>query len=256
MRARIVPAAQGARWLISGWRLFRVAPLGWLAATLAYWLLMSIASLVPFVGGAVAVVLVPAFTVGFMALARAADRGGTVQLSLLFDGFRHYVRSQLILGAIYLGAFAAVLGASAAADGGTLAGALLAGRRPAQEALDEDGMLAAAAIAAAAYLPVMAAFWFAPALAAWHATGALKALFFSFFGCLLNWRALLAYGSLVALVAMALPFAALNLLALAGANAAPLAAPLALALIVFLLPLLFASFYASYRDVFGYHPPE
>src|SRR5438105_9533495 len=72
MQARIVETARGARWIAEGWRLFRAAPLGWLAAVFGYWLLMTLISLVPFIGLPAAALLVPAFSVGFMALARAA----------------------------------------------------------------------------------------------------------------------------------------------------------------------------------------
>ena len=256
MRARIVNAAQGARWLASGWRLFRVAPFGWLAATLAYWFAISAVSLVPVLGAAAAVALVPAFTVGFMALARAAERGGALDLRLLFDGFRQRPGPQLALGVIYLAALAAVLAASAVADDGLLARWVLGGRRPAPEALDGDAMLGAAGVAALAYLPVMAAFWFAPPLVAWHSAGVAKALFFSFFACLMNWRALAVYGALVVLATLVVPLVLLNALLLAGGGQGRLAAPLLAAFLVGVLPILFASFYASYRDVFGYHLAE
>ena len=54
MQARIVPARQGAAWLVDGWRLFRAAPLGWLAMVFAYWIIMTLASVVPFIGVAAA----------------------------------------------------------------------------------------------------------------------------------------------------------------------------------------------------------
>jgi hypothetical protein len=76
MQARIVPARQGAAWLVDGWRLFRAAPLGWLAMVFAYWIIMTLASVVPFIGVAAASIMVPAFSVGFMAAARAASRRG------------------------------------------------------------------------------------------------------------------------------------------------------------------------------------
>src|SRR2546425_11537469 len=75
MQARIVGIQRGARWLGEGWQLFRGAPLGWLAMVLAYWLLMTFASLLPLVGVVIAPVLVPAFSVGFMAAARAVGGG-------------------------------------------------------------------------------------------------------------------------------------------------------------------------------------
>ncbi|MGH8689934.1 MAG: BPSS1780 family membrane protein, partial [Burkholderiales bacterium] len=91
--------------------------------------------------------------------------------------------------------------------------------------------------------------WFAPPLAAWHATGAPKALFFSFFACLMNWRAFLAYGAITALVALVLPFLVLSILMLASLKAPVMA--LVFPILLLLLPTLFASFYVSYRDVFG-----
>ncbi len=105
----------------------------------------------------------------------------------------------------------------------------------------------------------MMMFWFAPALCAWHSIGVFKALFFSFFGFLFNWRAFLVYGAIVAAVIFALSLLAravvpaLGLASRESGNAA--IAFLVMVLLVVLSPL-FASFYASYRDIFGYHSPE
>ena len=249
MRARVVSTAQGARWLLEGWNLFRAAPFAWLALLLGYWLLMTLVSLVPFVGVAVASIVVPAFSVGFLSAARAASLRARVELSLLFDGFRHALRAQLVLGVVYLICLALVLGGSSLADDGALARWMLTGRRPANEVLQSDEFLAALACAAALYAPVMMMFWFAPPLAAWHSASPAKALFYSFFACLMNWRAFLAYGAVAALVTLVLPFIAVVTLrsVIGGVSFAWLAFPL----LGVLLPTLFASFYASYRDVFA-----
>jgi len=252
MQARIVQTPQGVRWLADGWRLFRAAPLGWLALVFAYWLIMTLVSVVPLVGVAAASVLVPPFSVGFMAAARAAARRGPVELALLFEGFRHHLRSQIILGLVYFACLGLVLAASALADEGALAGWMLAGRRPEDEVLQSDEFLTALACAAALYAPVLMMFWFAPPLAAWHGVGPAKALFFSFFACLMNWRAFLAYGAVTALIALALPLAALSALMLFSGGALKLTVmSLVFPLLIVLLPTLFASFYASYRDIFG-----
>lgn len=251
MQARIVGAGRGARWLAEGWQLFRGAPLGWLAAVFGYWLIMTLVSLVPLLGVAAAAILVPAFSVGFMAIARATSRGAPAELALLFDGLRHEVRAQLLLGVIYLLCIAALLGASSLADDGALARWMLTGKRPDEEVLQSQGFVAALLVAALLYVPVMAAFWFAPPLAAWHSTGAAKALFFSLAASLMNWRAFLAYGAVTAIVTLVIPFVVLTLLTLTGALRFP-AASLVFPLLLIVLPTLFASFYASYRDVFGY----
>jgi hypothetical protein len=249
MQARIVPASQGARWLLDGWNLFRSAPFGWLALLLAYWLLMTLLSVVPLLGVAIASIVVPAFSVGFMAAARAASRRSGVELALLFDGFRHAQRSQLVLGAVYLVCLTLVLGGSTLADGSALARWMLTGRRPANEVLQSDEFFGALALAAALYLPVMMMFWFAPPLVAWHSASPAKALFYSFFACLMNWRAFLVYGAAAALVTLVVPFVlAVTLRTLIGGVSF---AWLALPMLGVLLPTLFASFYASYRDVFA-----
>jgi hypothetical protein len=255
MQARIVSFASGLRWLLDGWRMFRAAPLGWLALVLAYWLLMTVISLVPLAGIVAACMLVPAFSVGFMAAGRAASHGGPVTPALLFDGFRHGVPAQIALGAVYLACLALVLSGSALADGGALARWMLTGRRPDEQTLQSEDFYAALGAAAALYTPVMMMFWFAPPLAAWHSSSAVKSLFFSFFACLMNWRAFLAYGALTALVMLAVPLLALSALLLASGGALQLpVAGLVFPLLVVLLPTLFASFYASYRDVFGAAP--
>ena len=253
MQARIVGIQRGARWLGEGWQLFRGAPLGWLALVFAYWLLMTFASLLPLVGVVIAPVLVPAFSVGFMAAARAVGGGQRLELALLFEGFRSQaLRTQLVLGLAYLACLALVLSGTTLADNGALAQWMTTGQRPSEDVLQSDTFFAALACAALFYVPVMMMFWFAPPLAAWHATGAGKALFFSFFACLMNWRAFLAYGAVTAAITLVLPFLVLSglMLASGGALAVPVVS-LAFPLVMLLLPTLFASFYASYRDVFA-----
>jgi hypothetical protein len=251
--ARIVQTGTGPRWLADGWRMFRAAPLGWIAMVFAYWLIMTFVSIVPLIGVAAASILVPAFSVGFMAAARAADRRAPVELALLFDGFRHHLRSQIVLGVIYFACLCLVLAATALADDGALAGWMLAGSRPDDEAMRSDAFIGALACAGLLYTPVLMMFWFAPPLAAWHAIAPAKSLFFSFFACLMNWRAFLAYGAVTALLALALPLAVLSAVVLASLKVA--AVSLVFPLLIVLLPTLFASFYASYRDVFAVDEP-
>lgn len=251
MQARIVSAAQGARWLAEGWRIFRAAPLGWLALACVYLLGTNILALVPLLGLVAALVLVPALTVGMMSAARAAGRGAQPHVRMLADGFRSEPRAQLALGVIYFVLSLLVFGATALADEGGKLRAMIGGRAPAEPLLPGE-LLLPLAVFALCYTPVLMLFWFAPPLAAWHSTGALKALFFSFVACLMNWRAFLAYAAAVALMMMALPLAVLLALrAFGGADPGVAVASLVLPLLLLMLPTLFASFYVSYRDVFG-----
>jgi len=250
--ARIVPWIRGAYWLGEGWQLFRVAPLAWIALVLTYWVLMTMVSLLPIVGIAAASVLVPPFSVGFMALSRAAVMRAPVTLPLLFSGFRDHPGSQLSLGGVYLMCLALLLAATALADGGALARWMLTAERPDAAILQSEAFLGALATATALYLPVMMAFWFAPVLAAWHGVGAAKALFFSVVACLMNWRAFLAYGAVALLMTVVVPLLGLRvLLSASGGALGTQVISLAFLLIPVMLPTLLASFYVSYRDVFG-----
>jgi hypothetical protein len=252
MQARIVAAGRGARWLGEGWQLFRAAPLGWLALVFAYWLIMTMVSLVPYAGIVAAAVLVPAFSVGFMAAARSAEHGGRVELALLFEGLRTAPRPQLVLGVTYLVCLGFVLAGTAFADGGALARWMLTGRRPDEETLHSGDFLNAMVAAVLLYTPVMMMFWFSPPLAAWHSTAPAKALFFSAAACLMNWRAFIAYAAVAAFVMLAVPLLVLSaVLLLTGGGVQMPVMSLVFPLLILLLPTLFASFYVSYRDVFG-----
>jgi hypothetical protein len=251
VQARIVGAAQGIRWLGEGWALFRAAPLGWLALACVYLLGTNVLALIPVVGFVAALMMVPALTVGMMAAARAASRGAQPHVRMLAEGFQAGARTQLGLGAIYFLLSTLVFGAIGLADQEGKLRAILAGRTPAGElALAE--ILLPLAVFALSYAPVLMMFWFAPPLAAWHGTGPAKALFFSFFACLLNWRPFLAYGAVSAFFALALPLAVLFVLMMASFKVAAMS--LVFPLLLVLLPTLFASFYASYRDIFGVEP--
>jgi len=134
-------------------------------------------------------------SVGFMAAARAAERGARVELGLLFDGLRQAPAPQLVLGVAYLLCLAAVIAASCLVDGGALARMLVTGGRPEVEDVESGGFGGAAVTVALLYAPVMMMFWFAPPLAAWHGAPPAKALFFSAAAFLMNWRAFVTYGA-------------------------------------------------------------
>ena len=252
MQAQLVASQRGWRWLAEGWKIFRSAPVMWLALVFGYWMLMTVVSIVPFAGVAAVLVLVPGFSVAFMAASRVAEHGQPIQMTLLFAGFRENVRAQLGLGAAYLVAIAVLLSLTTLADDGALARWMLTGGRPTAEVLQSDGFLLALMLAALLYAPVMMLFWFAPTLVAWHALPAPKALFFSLFACLMNWRAFMVYGVACALVLVVAPFMAMFVLMLfSGGALRPAAMAVLFPFILSLMPTLFASFYASYRDIFS-----
>jgi hypothetical protein len=252
VQARLVPGPRGWRWLSEGWKLFRAAPLSWIALVFGYWMLMTVVSVMPVIGVVAVLVLVPGFSVAFMAASRVSEHKQPVQLSLLFAGFRENLRGQLILGVVYFACVGLLLAASMLADDGALARWMVTGARPSTQVIQSDGFLASLMIAATLYMPVMMLFWFSPTLVAWHSMPVPKALFFSLFACLVNWRAFTVYSVACALVLLVAPFVLLFVMMLAsGGKLQPAAMAVLFPFVLSMMPTLFASFYASYRDIFA-----
>jgi hypothetical protein len=254
MKAAVVSFRRGAQWLLEGWRMFRVAPLTWLMFVIVYVMMMAlVAGVVPKIGFAIGLALVPAFSVGFMMISRSCAHKQAPPIGDLFAGFRSHLAAQLALGAVYVLLVAAALWATTLADDGILMRWFLVGEKPGIESIRSPELRSALLIFAAALTPVITLFWFAPVLVAWHGMGVAKAMFFSFAACLVNWRAFTGYGVAGAVILLALPLVITGvLLALFGLQAgAALTDRLMPVLVLVLAPVLFASFYASYRDVFG-----
>lgn len=246
---RIVPARNGWMWLIRGFALFRKSPATWLLLVLAYWMAMALLGQLPYLGLVVSTVLLPAFSVSFMAVCAALERGGMLKPAQLLSGFHWHMPTLILLGALYLVSIGAVFAVASLADGGALLRYMLAGDEPPAETMRDGSLSRAVLLAAIAATPVMMAFWFAPVLAAWSRMGAAQALFYSFFACWRNWRAFLVYGAALGALGVAfLMFFAAVVIATHGQVAT--LRVLAPTFTLVTLPTIFASFYASYRDIF------
>jgi hypothetical protein len=251
MRARIVAASRGAAWLAEGARIFVAAPFSWLFLVAAYYFLVLVASVVPVLGFIAVGLTTPAFAVGFMAIARAAANRARPEVPLLFDGFRHHARAQMVLGGMYLAFVGLIVAAIAFTDDGALRAAMEA-QRAREPVGDVSGVVTTLALAAVLYGVVMTVFWFAPVLVSWHGLQPLKALFFSMAACFMNWRAFLLYGLLAIAAILAIPYLVVSMLVLVSGGALSAREPQALLpFVLVFLPPLYASFYASYRDVFA-----
>lgn len=258
---RIVPTLSGWRWIRDGAAIFARAPVIWMLLVFSYWLLLSLIGAVPKIGALIGIVALPAFAASFMNVARLTAVGRQVTPVELFSGFRKNLAGMAMLGFAYFFAFACVIALSAFFDGGDLAQFILTGRKP------ENDTQAGALVAALAYLPVLLAYWFSPALVAWEHMSAPKAIFYSFYAALRNWRALLLYGVVLSAVIFGgtwLLFAVIQFLApgiLAGGGKSPSGVPSGFLMFVLMpiilagLSILFASFYTCYRDILPEQTP-
>jgi hypothetical protein len=249
-----VPAACGWKWVLTGVALFRRNPAMWALQVFSYIVLMQLLGMIPVLGWIAATVLIPTFSASFMIVSRELDQGRTSRFGLLFSGFRTNLPALLRQGSFYLASALAILGLSALADGGNLLQLMVFGERPPAAAYEDGSLAAAAALAGTLYVPVLAAFWFAPALTAWRNLPALQALFYSLVAAFRNWRAFFAYGIALLLLGLACSFGlfllALLLRGLLGNKSQDALMLVVLPVMLTYVPTLFASFYASFRDIF------
>ncbi|MBH1964627.1 MAG: hypothetical protein I8H77_09850 [Comamonadaceae bacterium] len=207
MKLNIVPARTGTRWARDGVRTFFKQPLALLGLFLTFFVSFYLMTRIPFVGGVLALVLVPAAMVGLMAGAREADSGRFPMPLTLAVALRQGPqprRAILMLGAIYAVVVMMAIGVSAMIDGGGFAELYISGGDLTDEMIQEESFRSAMWAFSLLYLPISIAFWHAPALVHWHGVSPLKSLFFSTVAVFRNLGALFIYG----LVWMAISFAA------------------------------------------------
>ena len=250
MRANRLDTLAGLRWIAQAFAIFRVAPMRQLLCNLAFLFAIALALAIPMIGFALVWLLVPALMIGPHAIARVASRGMPPDIALLAAGFRRDFPAQLRLGGVYLAGMLVVLAATALADQGRFALAMIGMSRLEIEELQSHDLQSAMLIGAGLQTVLLGALWYAPLLVAWKQVAVGKAVFFSAAAALINWRAFLAYG-----VGMTLLFGFVLMLALGGAmllgGSRALQANSALFAVVWtLLPVWFASSFLSYRDVF------
>lgn len=196
MKLNLVPARTGLQWVKLGVKTFFRQPLAMSGLFFMFMATVSVISLVPVLGTAISLALVPAATLGLMAASAEASQGRFPMPSLLITGFRSgpaKTRSMLILGAMYAAGLMLVLGVSALFATDVPMPAEVPGDEVSPEMVRNlfanQGMWAAMLL----YLPLLMAFWHAPALVHWHGVSPLKSLFFSLLACWSNKGAMLLY---------------------------------------------------------------
>jgi hypothetical protein len=213
--------------------------------------LMSVATLVPYVGSALALTLLPAATLGLMAATLEASKGKFPMPTILISAFRAgraRMRAMLTLGALYAVGFLAIMGISTLFDGGKFARLYLLGGKITQELVSAPDFQNAMWVSTALYLPLSMLFWHAPALVHWHGVSPVKSLFFSIVACVRNMGAFTVYGLAWLGVFVA---AALVVMLVAGlVGSADFAAAAMVPLMLLLASMFFTSMYFTVRDCF------
>ena len=197
MKLNVVPAKTGTLWVRQGIRAFWKQPLALTGLFFMFMASMSILSIVPVLGSFLALMLLPAATLGLMAATREVELGKFPMPFILAAGFRTGAdgkKNMVVLGLIYALCFVGVMGISTMVDGGDFAQLYLVGGTLDAETVMEPDFQNAMWLSMMLYLPLSLVFWHAPALTHWHGVPVGKSLFFSTVACLSNWRAFLLFG--------------------------------------------------------------
>jgi len=251
MLLQTVPARRGLQWALQGMRTFWKQPLAMSGLFFLFMALVSLVSMVPVIGGALALVLMPAFTAGLMAATQVASEGrfpmpGTIWMALRPGPHR---KAMLQLGALYAGGFLLLMAASMLVDGGQFARVYLAGEPLRPELVQADSFQAALWVSMLLYVPLSMLFWHAPALVFWQNVTPLKSLFFSWMGCWRNKGAFLVYTGVWAAVFGAAAVVAMLAASLMGDVQMTLSILMPLALLV--AAMFFTSMLFTVKDCFS-----
>ena len=109
MRAHILPATQGIRWLLDSFKIYGKAQLRLPLIVLSYLTLIFAFIWMGLVGVFLIFLCDPIFSVGLSNLSRAVEQGKTVDPGIIFSGFSSRFKTLLSMGAIYAGVVAAVV---------------------------------------------------------------------------------------------------------------------------------------------------
>lgn len=227
-------AGAGWDWVVEGWKLFARAPLMWIIAIVVLVVVAMAVSLIPILGSLAFQLLQPVFSAGFMVGCRALEKNDDFEIEHLVAGFTRRFVPLLVVGLITMAGWIAILLVFMAFVGLSILGALLTGDTTAMlNAIAASAMTLALGtlVCLALMVPLMAAYWFAPALVILNGMAPVAAMKASFFACFRNFLPFLVY-SIVMLVAAVLAVI-----------------PFGLGMLVW-IPLAIASTYAAYREIF------
>ncbi len=233
------PFGRGAGWIVQAWNYFKISPLNWILMVLVLFALTFLVALIPFIGSMIINVLYPVLFAGILLACRDLDAGKRFSIERLFSGFSIPQRNRLlILGLLYIvfslvmlfiifavfGLFIGIAGMEGGFEDPEAAAQIM-------ETTGGPVFMLAVLVAIALTVPVIMAFYFAPALITFNDLEVMQALKLSFRGCLRNIMPFLLFGILMIL---------LSILAMI---------PMGLGMLI-LAPVGMISIYVCYKEIF------
>jgi len=256
MLLQTVPARRGLQWAQQGMRVFWKQPLAMSGLFFLFMALVSLVSVLPLVGGVVALVLMPSFTVGLMAATQTASEGQFPMPSALWQALRSGARRKpmLQLGALYAVGFLLLMASSMLVDGGQFARVYLGSAPLSPELVQSDSFQTALWVSMLLYAPLSMLFWHAPALVFWQGISPVKSLFFSWVACWRNKGAFAIYVAAWMAVFGSAAVAAMLVASLMGEPQMTLSIMMPLALLV--AAMFFTSMLFTVKDCFSASEPQ
>ena len=251
MNLNLVPARTGMVWVKLGIRTFFKQPLALAGLFFMFMAVMTIASQVPFIGFVLAMMLLPAATLGLMAATREATDGRFPMPLVLLAAFRagrQQGRAMLVLGMLYALGFLMAMGASYLVDGGDFARVYLGGASPTREMISQPEFQAAMWVFIGLHLPLSLLFWHAPALVHWHGLPPIKSLFFSIVACLRNFWAFAVFALMWLAVLLLVVVCVTTVASLLGNPG--LGGDVLFPVLLLMASMFFTSLYFTFRDSF------
>ena len=257
MKLHIVPARTGLLWVRLGIRAFWRQPLALAALFFMTMAAMSLATLLPLIGPAVALALLPSATLAMMVATAETTQGRFPTPALLLVAFRtgrQHLRDMVQLGVFYAVGFLAIMGLSALVDGGQFAQVSLGGEPLSREVAEGPAFQGAMWLSMLLYLPLSLLFWHAPGLVHWHGVPPVKSLFFSLVACLRNFGAFCVFGLAWMGVFLAAGLVVALLTGLLSSLVGMAAGGIMVGAAMMLAAMFFSSVVFTFRDCF--EPPE
>jgi hypothetical protein len=196
MKLNIVPAKQGLVWVKLGIKTFWRQPLAFTGLFFLFMAWVSLLSMVPVLGAVMALLILPAATLGLMVASEQASGGKFPMPTVLMVAFRagqQRLKAMLVLGALYAVSFLAVMALTTLVDGGSFAKVYLGNSPMTPELVEASDFQMAIWLSTALYIPMSMMFWHAPALVHWYGIPPVKSMFFSAVACWRNLGAFVVY---------------------------------------------------------------
>ena len=247
---RVVPAANGLLWIKRAFTLFKRNPGVWMSCSMVMFIIIIVLMLIPFLFP-FSFIVTPVFIGGIMIGCQKLKLGDGFTINQLFSGFDKNIAKLSSIGITYfLGTIVSSILALSLSE--------LAGNQVYQADMNElmtnqaemlkfaESMVLPMLIMMGLMIPVLMAFWFAPALVTLREESSFKAMKKSLHACAINTLPFLIYG-IVAL------FGILFISIILGVVAAvmpPLGMILKFIANLILTSVILASIYTSFDDIF------